>query len=340
MTVAQLLSRLRKRLDDELGRDSDKGWTDEELIDFYANEVQRSMCRKIRRLIRDESTVAEIQATGTITLGAGTWGRFNSVKVNGIDILTGPVQFDTDLDTTAAAVAAAINAYTYPSTYYGIQYTAAATDEVVTISAATGSGATPNGYIISVTTTGNLETTITHMADGSSLCQMYLVDGQALYPKHPKILEIVSMDLTDGDGNYLGEIEKLNEGNMRAIFGTSWKTAEGQPSGYIENISSVRFYGIPTDKRYTADLVVYRLPVNTLSHDTTTDELEIPDQFQEDIIPGILALCFEKNDEETYRPNLAAKYEAQFERRCSQIGQEILARTGGSIIQGYHPGMV
>ena len=51
---------------------------------------------------------------------------------------------------------------------------------------------------------------------------------------------------------------------------------------------------------------------------------EIPLRFHDDIVPGILQMAFEKNDEETFRPGLAQKYEAQFLARAEFIKQELI----------------
>lgn len=51
----------------------------------------------------------EVYATGTVTI-AGSSGSINTITVAGIDVLGGAVNFTTDLTTTAAAIAAQINA--------------------------------------------------------------------------------------------------------------------------------------------------------------------------------------------------------------------------------------
>lgn len=74
MTIGELLLKLRRRLRDEATKPSDQLWTDEELIDEYANEVREELFRAAPHLLID-STTAE-SATGvelcTIAVTDGT----------------------------------------------------------------------------------------------------------------------------------------------------------------------------------------------------------------------------------------------------------------------------
>lgn len=106
-----------------------------------------------------QARTAEVLATGTVTL-AGTAGSVNAVTVNGIDVLGGAVPFNGTLNQTAIDVATQINRNkTMPD------YTASASNGVVTITAARGTGATPNGFVVSATLT-TLTATYANMAGG------------------------------------------------------------------------------------------------------------------------------------------------------------------------------
>lgn len=88
---------------------------------------------------------AEVQATGTITLSGGS-GNVSAITVDGVEILGSTVAFDTDLTTTAAAVAAQINKYrSVPN------YTATSSGAVVTVIAPRGMGALANTFVIDST---------------------------------------------------------------------------------------------------------------------------------------------------------------------------------------------
>lgn len=106
---------------------------------------------------------AEVRAVGTLTL-AGASGSINTVTVNGINILDAAVAFNTDLTTTAADLAAAINAsQSVP------EYTATAAGNVVSITAQIGLGAGANGFVVAYTATtmtataGNMAGGVTHV---------------------------------------------------------------------------------------------------------------------------------------------------------------------------------
>jgi len=107
------------------------------------------------------SRTAEVLATGSVTLTGGASGSINSITVDGVNIIPqGAVAFNTSLNQTAADLAAAIN-----EGLSSPEYRASVSGAVVTITALAGSGAAPNGFVV----TGSL-TTITatygNMASG------------------------------------------------------------------------------------------------------------------------------------------------------------------------------
>jgi hypothetical protein len=106
---------------------------------------------------------AEVKATGTVTLTGGASGSINTVTVNGINIIPdGAVPFNLSLAQTASDLAAAIN-----NNQSSPDYTATATGAVVTIYAALGAGAAPNGFVVATTLT-TITTTTANMAGGVS----------------------------------------------------------------------------------------------------------------------------------------------------------------------------
>lgn len=108
----------------------------------------------------EDSTVTETLATGTVTLDSGASGSVDGILVDSIEIMSGAENFDSDLSTTAANVAANITANTSTP-----NYTATSAGAVITIIAIAGTGAGPNGFTVvsSVTTIG---TTDVNMANG------------------------------------------------------------------------------------------------------------------------------------------------------------------------------
>ncbi len=116
-------------------------------------------------------------ATATVTLTGGASGSVDMITVNSVNIMSGSVSFTTDLATTAAAVAANINAHTSSP-----EYTATAVGAVITISAASAAGSNPNGFVVAVTAT-TITFTKTNMAGGSfalinSAQNMWMFDYQ------------------------------------------------------------------------------------------------------------------------------------------------------------------
>lgn len=103
----------------------------------------------------------ETRATGTVTL-SGTTGGVATLTVDGVNLIpAGAVPFNTSLAQTAADLAAAINLNaTTPD------YTATAATGVVTIKAARNSGASPNGFVVTGTYTGDMGATYGNMASG------------------------------------------------------------------------------------------------------------------------------------------------------------------------------
>jgi len=291
-------------------------WSDAELINDYANIVERKMCRRIPPLIEDSENVSEVLSTGTITI-AGASGSIDSVKVNGITITSGSVPFNATIEQTATDLAANITAYaSIPN------YTAVAVGSVITISATAGTGSNPNGYVILVTAT-TLTSTVTVFTAGESLCQIYLIAGKSVYEKHPKILEIPFMTTSAGV-----DLNRTSESDITILL-PGWRTATGAPTHYIEKTKNIIFFKEPIAVD-TIDCAVHRLPLNDLVSTVTTQTPEIPAKYHEDMIPGILELAYSKDDEETFKPDLAKKYQEQFDNRCNEIRAEIMGSTGAN----------
>ncbi len=99
--------------------------------------------------------VAEVRASAEVAITGGSAdpdrNTISSVKINGVELLSAPLAWSGSNASTAILLASAI------VNGYGTHgYSAAAVDDAVTISAAPGTGATPNGYEIIVTATGDV----------------------------------------------------------------------------------------------------------------------------------------------------------------------------------------
>ena len=111
-------------------------------------------------IVSDRTPVA-VESSCTVTLTGGASGSVDDITIDGVSILSAPVTFNTDLDTTAADVVTDINNGTGS---HG--YTAASTGSVITIEANVSEGSLPNGFAVVVTAT-TITTTNTDMAGGS-----------------------------------------------------------------------------------------------------------------------------------------------------------------------------
>jgi hypothetical protein len=111
------------------------------------------------------AAVAEVQATGTVTITGGSASAgvntVSSVTVDGTELLDTAVDFISSNESTANALAVEI---TNNTATHG--YTASAAGAIVTITAEPGTGSTPNGDVVAVTTTGDVTASKTNMASG------------------------------------------------------------------------------------------------------------------------------------------------------------------------------
>jgi hypothetical protein len=95
--------------------------------------------------------VAEVRATSIFVILSGINGSITSVTANAIQLLYSTVLWGGSINATAVLLAQSIN---NRSSTHG--YTAVAVGANVTITAAPGTGAAPNGYAVVNTTTGNI----------------------------------------------------------------------------------------------------------------------------------------------------------------------------------------
>lgn len=118
------------------GAEDDGGGTDDQTITVATPQV-------------NVAAVAEVAATASISIASGTSGTIDSVTLDSVALISAPVAFSASVSATAIRLAQAIN-----STGSTTGYSASATGATVTISAAAGTGATPNGKALAVNTSG------------------------------------------------------------------------------------------------------------------------------------------------------------------------------------------
>lgn len=111
-----------------------------------------------------QANVAEVdavRASSLCSIIAGTSGRINDITVNAVSLMRAAVDWATSHTATAAAVAVQIN---NKSATHG--YTALASGANVTITAAPGTGDTPNEYVVAASVTGDVVLSTPSMSGG------------------------------------------------------------------------------------------------------------------------------------------------------------------------------
>lgn len=105
--------------------------------------------------------VAETRASMTAEIIAGTAGVIQDITINAVSLMRAAVTWATSHTATAAAIAVQINNKTAT---HG--YTAVAAGAAITITAAPGTGATPNEFAVAATVTGDLVLSTPSMSGG------------------------------------------------------------------------------------------------------------------------------------------------------------------------------
>lgn len=132
----------------------------------YTNNVD------VRYLVEVDELSTE--ASGTLTLTSGTSGSVDSVIINSVSVMSTPTPFETDLATTAAGVAANINATTSTP-----NYSASSSGNVITITAI-GQGTVANGFTITPSSTG-IGVTMVAFSGGVNNSFRWSTDNGATY---------------------------------------------------------------------------------------------------------------------------------------------------------------
>lgn len=150
------------------------------------------------------SPQAEVLSKGSFTVTGGTsvpgTNRVTAVNVNGVDVLGAPVNWTTSHANTATLIANQINTYASSP-----NYTAVAVGAVVTITAAAGTGSTPNGFAVAPVVAGNVTVgTITAFSGGVDQIDsesITLVQTQANVVAASEVLSKATVTITGGTAN-------------------------------------------------------------------------------------------------------------------------------------------
>lgn len=310
MKVSEIIDGVRGRIDDV----EQSTWGDQEMVDDYLNDAIEELCRRTE-ILTDSSTVGEVLSSATITLGA-FGGSIASVTVNGVVVTSAAVAFNTDLTTTAAALASNINAYTSSP-----DYTATSSGAVVTIKAKAGTGANPNGYVVSVSITG-MTATVTNMAGGTSLCQIYLLPGISVYSLDSRVIDVervkpslLSWPIQKKTKAWLDHNEP------------GWEKLSGDPKYFLpSDTGKIRI--VPKPKvADTVDMDITRLPLAGLSYTNMNVSPEIPTIYHRNLFSGVLCRAYAKlRHGQMVNAGRVELYRKEWDNEVAKIGQDIIRR--------------
>lgn len=155
------------------------------------NTLANNVGKRFKVLIDSLQT----SATGTVTLTGGASGSIDSIAVNGVNIMSASVPFNTDLDTTALNVASNITANTSSP-----NYTATAVGSVITITSVI-TGSSVNGFAV-VSTTTTITTTDVNMSGGAENTFKWNDDNSDVYPNENVVIT-AGVDQLLSDGIYI-----------------------------------------------------------------------------------------------------------------------------------------
>jgi hypothetical protein len=149
-----------------------------------------------------------------------------------------------------------------------------------------------------------------------------------IYPVSPKIIEVVSIILS-GQSRPL-DVMTVAEMNTSVPH---WRNvAAGIPSAVIIDLAtdSLAFFPAPL-VGYTALLSVCRFPLQRMALSAqgganNSIPLDFREEYHDDLIAGVMAEAYTKDDTETKRPELALIYEKRFKDRIEEIKDELSRR--------------
>ena len=145
----------------------------------------------------------------------------------------------------------------------------------------------------------------------AEICEIAVEADTAIYNLDPRVLKITKAKL-DLQHRLLDPTEK-SVLDLRLM--ATWESNPGTPFAYIDRQSSIRLVWVPIADD-TLRLTVYRLPLADM--DGPDDEPEIRAELHYQLLDGMLARGYLKNDSETYNPAKSAEHEARFTQHFGQ----------------------
>ena len=194
----------------------------------FTPSVNNSVIMTLAQTVANVAAVAEVRATGTIEITGGTASpginKVSQVTVDGVSLLTAAINWVGSHSATAAAVAVGINNNTAT---HGFQ--AAAVGAVITITAATGLGATVNTDVVTGTMAGNVTATYANLSGGvttvAAVAQVYTVTMIYVYVSTAKYAVTVNGTAyaSTGRASGMGTSVFVSKSRVWSTANTLWR---------------------------------------------------------------------------------------------------------------------
>lgn len=159
-------------------------------------------------------------------------------------------------------------------------------------------------------------------ADNVPVCVIPVETGNAIYPVHGKILQIMRVRY-DGQTNPLLRVPSAI---LDATF-PEWQTRTGLPSAYVldMNAKTLTLDRVP-ETFSNLRLTVKRLPLTPLVATNLKASPEIPDAYHVKMLNGMLYMAYSKQDADTFDGKRAADYMTRFQLDLEDIRRDELRR--------------
>lgn len=188
--------------------------------------------------------VIEVRASGTVTITGGTAepgvNQVENVTVDGVDLMAVPVNWVSSDSATANAVVVEINNNTSD---HG--YTASAVGAVITLQAAPGTGAAPNGDVVLVEVAGDVTATPVDIADGvtyvAPVAQISkVVFGGTFTATEKFTVTLNSVDhVATGRASAMGTSAFVHKGRVYSTARSAWRYCKlNDPSDWTDATAS------------------------------------------------------------------------------------------------------
>jgi hypothetical protein len=305
MNLQQIIFLTRTKLNDHIGRDTQKLWSDAELTG-YATDAEREISRELFCL-HDSDTI------GYLTL-SGKTGQIDSVVVSGVTVTSATVVFSQSLDYTAALLAANINALTaLPA---NPQYRAFSRGPLVFIKAVPNTGFPAAGYVITANASAGITAAVTELP---GLCRYVIQVGQRYLTMSDKVSEITRFKIGDQFTplkTYSKETMDQREAN--------WETrSPGDTEGVVVDYDRGEIIVVPPAGHViVAEVDCYRLPLVDFDSANMLQLPEIAEKYHIAMPDWMCRQAYRKNDVETMDLTRADMSEKEFRRRVEKWRQE------------------